>query len=67
MEQIIHRGYKYRIYPTEEQKDFFAKSFGCRRKVYNLYVDALYSQLEQCGYRNGYIDLKKFILTLPQH
>lgn len=65
MEQIIHRGYKYRIYPTEEQKDFFAKSFGCRRKVYNLYVDALYSQLEQCGYRNGYIDLKKIHFDTP--
>ena len=28
--------YKYRIYPTAEQKVFFAKTFGCCRKVYNL-------------------------------
>ncbi|WP_353421611.1 IS200/IS605 family element RNA-guided endonuclease TnpB [Staphylococcus delphini] len=31
--------YKFRIYPTEEQKIFFAKSFGCVRKVYNLMLD----------------------------
>ena len=31
--------YKFRIYPTEEQEIFFAKSFGCVRKVYNLMLD----------------------------
>ncbi|MDQ8459473.1 IS200/IS605 family element RNA-guided endonuclease TnpB [Enterococcus faecium] len=30
------KAYKFRIYPTEEQETFFAKSFGCVRKVYNL-------------------------------
>ncbi|WP_411860207.1 helix-turn-helix domain-containing protein [Enterococcus hirae] len=30
---------KFRIYPTEKQKIFFAKSFGCVRKVYNLMLD----------------------------
>lgn len=29
------RAYKYRIYPTEEQKVMFAKTFGCVRFVYN--------------------------------
>ena len=29
------RAYKYRIYPTEEQKVLFAKTFGCCRFVYN--------------------------------
>ena len=27
--------YKYRIYPNEEQKIFFAKTFGCCRFIYN--------------------------------
>lgn len=27
--------YKYRIYPTEEQKDLFSRTFGCCRFVYN--------------------------------
>lgn len=30
------KAYKFRLYPTEEQELFFAKSFGCVRKVYNL-------------------------------
>lgn len=27
---------KYRLYPNEEQKVYFAKTFGCCRKIYNL-------------------------------
>ena len=37
MEQL--KAYKFRIYPTEEQEIFFAKSFGCVRKAYNLMLD----------------------------
>jgi len=33
------KAYKFRLYPTEEQEVFFAKSFGCVRKVYNLMLD----------------------------
>ena len=33
------RAYKYRIYPTEEQKVLFAKTFGCVRYVYNWGLD----------------------------
>ena len=33
------KAYKFRIYPTTTQEVFFAKSFGCVRKVYNLMLD----------------------------
>ena len=33
------KAYIFRIYPTEEQEIFFAKTFGCVRKVYNLMLD----------------------------
>ncbi|MDN3095790.1 IS200/IS605 family element RNA-guided endonuclease TnpB [Enterococcus faecalis] len=33
------KAYKFRLYPTEEQERFFAKSFGCVRKVYNLMLN----------------------------
>lgn len=33
---LQHKAIKYRLYPTEEQELFFAKSFGCCRKVWNL-------------------------------
>lgn len=31
----MQRGYRYRIYPTVEQEDLLAKTFGCVRYVYN--------------------------------
>ena len=37
--KIIKKAYKFRIYPTLEQINFFVKSFGCVRKVYNLMLD----------------------------
>ena len=33
------RAYKYRVYPTPEQADFFSRSFGCCRFVYNRTLD----------------------------
>ena len=32
---MIRKAYKYRIYPNSEQKEFFAKCFGCVRFFYN--------------------------------
>jgi len=34
------KSYKYRLYPTKEQKVFFAKTFGCCRFVYNKTLEA---------------------------
>ena len=65
MEILLHRGYKYRIFPTEDQRSYFMQTFGCRRKVYNVYVNALYSQLEAQGYRNGYIRMKDLTFVTP--
>ena len=33
------RAYKYRLYPTQEQAEFFEKSFGCVRVVFNRTLD----------------------------
>lgn len=32
----MNRAYKYRIYPTKEQQEYFARCFGCCRKIWNL-------------------------------
>ena len=32
---IRHKSYKFRLYPTEEQKVIFAKTFGCSRFIWN--------------------------------
>src|SRR6266704_2740027 len=48
------RAYKYRIYPTDEQKHIFARTFGCARFVYNwalrLRTDAYYQEQKRISY-----------------
>ena len=34
---MANKAYQFRIYPTEEQKLLFAKTFGCVRLMYNYY------------------------------
>ena len=34
-QKTIKKAYKYRIYPTKEQQEYFAKTFGCCRFVWN--------------------------------
>ena len=38
-EKMANRAYKFRIYPTEEQKLLFARTFVCVRLVYNYYLE----------------------------
>lgn len=40
--------YKYRIYPNTEQQMFFAKSFGCCRKVWNLMLSDRQKYYQAC-------------------
>lgn len=65
MKTLLHRGYRYRIYPDAEQIEYFIQTFGCRRKVYNAYVDALYRQLEAMKYESGYIRKKDLHFMTP--
>ena len=50
---LIRKAEKYSVNMRvldENVRTFFMKNFGCCRKVYNLYVDWLYKQLEDFGY-----------------
>ena len=54
------RAYKYRIYPTDEQKVLFAKTFGCVRYVYNWALgikDKLYKEEKKSISRRGLQDM----------
>jgi putative transposase len=50
------RAYKYRIYPTDEQKRILARTFGCCRFVYNWALrqkmDAFYQQQQRLSYKD---------------
>lgn len=46
---MANRAIKYRLYPTDEQKVFFAKTFGCVRKVYNLMLSDKINSYKDAG------------------
>lgn len=64
----MNRAYKYRLYPTTEQRVMFAKTFGCCRKVYNLMLSdriknyeltGNFSCMTPAGYKKDYPYLKE--------
>lgn len=55
------KAYKYRIYPTNEQKLYFAKTFGCTRFIYNkMLADRIKSYEE-----NKDLDIKNIKYPTP--
>ena len=46
---MIRKAYKYRIYPNTEQKEFFAKCFGCVRFFYNKSLSDMNDIYETTG------------------
>lgn len=52
--KIVNRAYKYRFYPTDEQKNQLAQSFGCSRFTYNYFlkfkIDAYLNDHEKVNY-----------------
>ena len=63
MKRII-KGYKFPILPTEEQKTFFAKSFGCSRFVFNYFLNARKNYFLKNGKGIGYNDTAKLLVEL---
>jgi putative transposase len=51
---MVKRAYKYRFYPTPEQEQLLAQTFGCTRVVYNQILrwrtDAFYNDQQKIGY-----------------
>ena len=45
----MNRAFKYRLYPTTEQRELFVKTFGCCRKVYNLMLAEKIENYKQTG------------------
>ena len=45
----MNRAFKYRLYPTTEQRELFMKTFGCCRKVYNLMLADKIESYKQTG------------------
>ncbi len=59
----VHKGYKFRLEPTEEQKVKINKTLGCCRFVYNSMLDRGIKAYQRCGESMSYIDTQNL---LPQ-
>lgn len=51
---MTKRAYKYRFYPTPEQEQLLAKTFGCVRFVYNAVLNYRKEAFEERGEKIGY-------------
>lgn len=46
---IKQKAYKFRLYPNEEQKHFFSKTFGCSRAIWNMMLVDKIKHYEETG------------------
>lgn len=46
---IKQKAYKFRLYPNEEQEQFFAKTFGCSRAIWNMMLVDKIKHYEETG------------------
>ena len=63
---MVQRAYKFRFYPTPEQADQLARTFGCARFVYNHFLrvraDSFFNEKKRVGYN----DTAKMLTLLKQ-
>lgn len=60
----MHKAFKYRIYPTENQKKFLNQEFGAVRFVYNFFLARKESEYKNNKISLNYYDNCKFLTEL---
>lgn len=60
------KAYKYRLNPTKSQMEFFEKSFGCARYVYNWALNRRIEAYQKDKTRVGWVELCKEITLLKK-
>lgn len=60
------KAYKFRIYPTKEQKLQLAKTFGCCRFVFNYFLAKSIHDYEETGKSNSVYDNQKELTQLKK-
>ena len=61
------RAYKYRFYPTDEQRVALARTFGCARFVYNWGLHTRSTAHKERGEKLSYNDLAAMLPDLKKH
>jgi putative transposase len=63
---LIHRAYKFRLYPDKAQACALAKHFGCRRFVYNHFLEVRRDHYQQHGQGLSYTQTCKRLTALKR-
>ena len=58
---LMKRAYRYRCYPTSEQRQMLARTFGCCRWVYNQALARKTTAYREAGQRLSYSDLSALL------
>lgn len=66
MKKIVYKGYKYRIYPNAEQRDFIDSTFDACRYVYNKALELCIKTYEELGRMCGLYDCFR-MMTVWKH
>lgn len=63
---VIHKAYKYRIYPNGEQEELIQKTFGCVRFVYNHFLEDRITVYKEFGIGRTFFQQNKLLSALKQ-
>ena len=63
---LIHRGYKYRLYPNKAQRETLAQTFGCCCYVYNWGLDRKSTAYKETEKSLSAYDLSKELTALKK-
>ena len=64
--KTIHKAYKFRLEPNEEQKSLLAKHFGCTRFVYNHFLSERKAQYDETHKSDNYYAQAKKLTELKK-
>ena len=59
--------YKYRAYPTREQKEHLAQTFGCSRVVWNKYVEHYKTTGKYLSFKEASLQIGKLLKQDPEY
>ena len=62
----MEKCYRFRLYPTDEQRTLIEKTFGCSRKVYNDFLETRKTEYKQNKTSLSYIDCAKILTVYKQ-
>lgn len=63
---MYHMAYKYRVYPTKEQRRFLAQTFGCARYVWNWALEHRTDAYHDEGESLGFADMCRKLTQLKR-